>query len=82
VLNSAELTASLSAVKVGEGVEFDAGGVPVVVLLRPWDTLQPESQQQVATTLGTRAALAAADVRIDSKYGRWDTATGTVVADR
>jgi hypothetical protein len=80
-LNNDDIKNALTAVPFGEGADFTVTGASLVLALRSWDSLSADARAKVATTLGTTASLKTAKVSIDSKYGRWDQATGTVVAD-
>jgi hypothetical protein len=80
-LNNDDIKNALTAVPFGDGADFAVTGATLVVALRSWDSLSADAHTKVATALGTTASLKTAKVSIDSKYGRWDQATGTVVAD-
>jgi hypothetical protein len=75
-----DLAALLADLQVGEGGDFPTGGGPAVVLLRPWDSLTDESRQTIAAAVADPAAVAAADISVSSRFGRWDPASATVVA--
>lgn len=55
-----------------------------VLVVRPFDTLNDEAKKSVALITNTSTVLpglvGAADVRVDSRYGRWNSTTGEVVA--
>lgn len=75
-----DLTAALSAVEVGQGTEFPTNAGLSVVLLRPWDSLTDETRDTIAAAATDPAALAAADISVNSRFGRWDPESATVVA--
>jgi hypothetical protein len=80
-LNNADLKTALSGVAFGDGADFTVTAGTLVVALRRWDALSADAQKTVAAAVGKSTALPVAKVSIDSKYGRWDAASGTVVAD-
>ena len=53
-------------------------------MLRPYDDLLPESKSLIASASVSQdrldAIVDAADVYVDPRYGRWDPASGSVVA--
>ena len=54
-----------------------------VILVRPFDEVADDMAALIATAPGDAAltgALAAADVTVDPRYGRWDAAKGNVVS--
>lgn len=67
----------------GTPVVIDLGSGPAVILLRPFESL---SQQEKLTVVQNDVAaeftarLQAADITVHTRYGRWDAASGTVVA--
>jgi hypothetical protein len=52
-------------------------------MLRPYDELSPESKKLIASASVPQteldAVVNAADIFVDPRYGRWDSATGSVV---
>ncbi len=52
----------------------------VVLRFRPWDELDTTDADQVASLVDVGDAAADADVYVDSRYGTFDTETGTVVS--
>jgi hypothetical protein len=55
-----------------------------VILLAPWDDVKDAALDLVKTEPGPNLAtgwLANADITVDPAYGRWDSATGTIVAN-
>ena len=52
-------------------------------MLRPYDELLPESKTLIAGAVVSQdqldALVAAADIYVDPRYGRWDPASGSVV---
>jgi len=53
------------------------------LMLRPYDELSPESKKLIASASVPQteldAVVNAADIFVDPRYGRWDSATGSVV---
>lgn len=80
-----ELLLSLveSGVKVGTPVAITFSEQPFIFLLRPFDELSTEVKTQLAAPAfqaAVRELLTSAEVSVDSRYGAWDSATGSVVA--
>jgi hypothetical protein len=79
-----DLAATLSAEDpYGAAPIVDAAGAEVawvVLRFRPWDELDSVDAEQVAGLVDIADAAAGADVYVDSRYGRFDTETGTVVS--
>ena len=80
-----ELVASLTAASatVGTPIAIEFQGFPVVVLLRAFDDLATEVQRQVAGPIIdpiAKSLIVSADPFVDSRFGRWDAASGAVVA--
>ena len=68
--------------EVGTPVTVDVGGAPALVLLRPFDDLPTTDKasfvsDQVANELLER--LDAVDIYVNPRYGRWDTASVSVL---
>jgi hypothetical protein len=79
-----DLLATLSdaGASVGTPVTVDVGGAPAVVLLRPFDDLSTTDKaslvsDQVANALIER--LDAVDIYVNPRFGRWDTASVSVL---
>ena len=72
---SSAVADALKAVPLGTPAVVDLVTLTAVVALRPFDTLQPASQQLTAA----QAIAADASVYIDPRYGRWDPASASVV---
>lgn len=79
-----EVTAALADAPVGQMIAADLGTFSAVLMLRPYDDLLLESRSLIAGTLVSQeqldAIVDAADIYVDPRYGRWDPATGSVVA--
>jgi parvulin-like peptidyl-prolyl cis-trans isomerase-like protein len=78
------VTEALAETPVGQIIAADLDTFSAVLMLRPYDDLQLESQSLIAGTLVTQDQLDtivdAADIYVDPRYGRWDPASGSVVA--
>ncbi len=78
------VVAALKDTPIGQPITADLDTFSAVLMLRPFDELLPESQSLVATTVVSQDQLDAlvddANVYVDPRYGRWDPATGSVVA--
>jgi hypothetical protein len=82
-VNPAVVTA-LKGTPVGQPIAADLDTFSAVLMLRPFDELLPASQSLVASTIVSQDELDAlvddANVYVDPRYGRWDAASGSVVA--
>jgi hypothetical protein len=78
------VTAALADTPVGQVIAADLTTFSAVLMLRPWDDLLLESQSLIAGTVVSQeqldAIVDAADIYVDPRYGRWDPASGSVVA--
>ena len=82
-----DVLAQLSAAGALPGipVEVQLPNSKAVVLIREWDDLTQQEQVTVLPSVQTQVAaevnarIQGADVFVDSRFGRWDAATGTVV---
>jgi hypothetical protein len=82
-----DVLAQLSAAGAVPGipVEVQLPNSKAVVLIREWDDLTQQEQVTVLPSVQTQVAaevnarIQGADVFVDSRFGRWDAATGTVV---
>lgn len=68
--------------EVGKPVAVDVGNAPAIVLLRPFDDLSTTDKasfvsDKVAAELTER--LGAVDIHVNSRYGRWDKASVSVL---
>jgi len=77
------VVAALKGTPIGQPIAANLDTFSAVLMLRPFEDLLPESQSLVASTVVKQDQLDAlvdnADVYVDPRYGRWDTATGSVV---
>ena len=77
------VTAALKDTPVGQPIAADLETFSAVLMLRPFDELLPESKSLIASAAVSQEQLDAiietADIYVDSRYGRWDPATGSVV---
>ena len=78
------VVAALEDTPVGQPIAAELETFSAVLMLRPFDELLPESQALIAGAVVSQDQLDAlvdsADVYVDPRYGRWDSATGSVVA--
>ena len=72
---SSAVAGALAELPVGTPAVVDLVTLTAVVALRPFDALQPGSQQLTAA----QAIAADATVYIDPRYGRWDAVSASVV---
>ena len=77
------VTAALKDTPVGQPIAADLDTFSAVLMLRPYDELSPESKKLIASASVPQteldAVVNAADIFVDPRYGRWDSATGSVV---
>lgn len=77
------VTAALKDTPVGQPIAADLTTFSAVLMLRPFDDLLPESKSLIAAAAVSQeqldAIIEAANIYVDSRYGRWDPATGSVV---
>lgn len=82
-LNGA-VTASLVGTPVGKPIAAEFDTFSAVLMLRPYEDLLPESKTAIASASIPQAELTAivnaADMYVDSRYGRWDPDSASVVA--
>ncbi len=72
----------LATTPIGTSSEpFSIEGGYFLVLQRPYDEVAEGVRSLIAPAI-TRQLVAAADIRVDSRYGMWDSETGTVVPTR
>jgi hypothetical protein len=78
-----DVTAALKGTPIGQPIAADLTTFSAVLMLRPFDELLPESKSLIAATAVSQeqldAIIESADIYVDSRYGRWDPATGSVV---
>ncbi len=79
-----DVAATLSADNsTGTAVLLDDAGselASVVLVFRAWDELESVDAEQVTSLIDVTEFAADADVYVDSRYGTFDAATGTVVS--
>jgi hypothetical protein len=77
------VTAALKDVPVGKPIAADLNTFSAVLMLRPYDDLLPESKSLIARAAVPQqqldAIVGAASIYVDPRYGRWDSASGSVV---
>jgi hypothetical protein len=77
------VTAALQGAPVGQPIAVDLDTLAVVLMQRPYADLLPESQTAIAGSTVTQeqldAIVDAADIYVDPRYGRWETASASVV---
>jgi hypothetical protein len=80
---NAGVAAALTGVPVGQPVAADLDTISAVLLLRPFDELQLETQSLVAGASVSQDQLATildtAKIYVDPRYGRWDQDSDSVV---
>jgi hypothetical protein len=80
---NAAATDALQGVPIGQPIVADLGTFSAVLVMRPYDDLQPESKSLIATATVSQDQLdtmvGSSDIYVDPRYGRWDPETGTVV---
>ncbi|HZX54233.1 MAG TPA: hypothetical protein VFE86_06115 [Ilumatobacteraceae bacterium] len=78
------VTTALKDTPVGQPIAADLGTFAAVLLLRPYDELSDASKKLIASASVPQtqldAVVDAADIFVDPRYGRWDNASGSVVA--
>ncbi len=78
-----DVTQVLASATVGQPVTAQLTTLTAVLMMRPYDDLLPESQARIASASVTEDQLAAivgeTPVYVDPRYGRWDTASSSVV---
>jgi hypothetical protein len=78
------VVSALQGIPVGQPIAADLDSFSAVLMLRPFEELQPVSKSLLATSSVSQeqldAIVDAADIYVDPRYGRWDPATGSVVA--
>jgi hypothetical protein len=83
-INNPPLIAALGPAVVGVPFVAELGTFSAVLMLRPFDELLPESQTLIASSIVPQERLDTivddADIYVDPRYGRWDPASGSVVA--
>jgi hypothetical protein len=83
-VNNPALITALQPASVGVPFTAQLGNFAAVLMLRPFDELLPDSQALIASSVLQQGQLDAlvddADIYVDPRYGRWDTASGSVVA--
>lgn len=77
------VAAALTGAPVGQPVAANLDTFSAVLLLRPYDELQPESQSLIASASIPQdqldAILNKAKIYVDPRYGRWDPDSDSVV---
>jgi hypothetical protein len=81
---NSSVVSALQNTPVGQPIAADLGTFSAVLMLRPFDSLLPESQSQIAQATISQDQLDAivdrASIYVDPRYGRWDPASGSVVS--